>query len=117
MAAVTTKLTISSHHTLVSADGPHQGRWICCYSNSWAEELKAVVTESGGECVLDEFGSVLCALADSGSEDVDVAVAAAVAGCAPPGSGCPWWQTPGIGSTASPLGSRHKPCPANARQT
>lgn len=124
MAAATTKLTISLHHTLASAQGSHRGSWICCYSNSRAEELRAAVTESSGRCVLDVFGfgSVPGEQAGSGSgsemEDAAAAAAAAAAaGCEPPGSGCLWWQTPGTGSTASPPGSHRKPCPAIALQT
>lgn len=115
MAAATTKLTIKSRHTLAPAEGPHRGRGICCHSNSWVEELRVAVTESGGGCVLDvfEFGSVLRVLAGSGCGTEDVAAA----GCAPHGSGCLWWQMPDIGNIASPPGSRHKPCPVSALQT
>lgn len=77
------------------------------------------VTESGGRSVLDVFGfgfgSVLRALAASGSGTEDVAAAAA--GCAPPGSGCLWLQTPDTGSTASPPGSHRTLCPLSARRT
>ncbi len=117
VAAATTKLIISLHHTLASTEGPHGGSWISCHSNNRVEKLRVAATEPGGGCVLDvfEFGSVLRALAGSGSGTE--AVAAAAAGCAPPGSGCLWWQTPDTGSTASPPSSRHKLCPSSALQT
>ena len=79
--------------------------------------MAVTVSVSGGRCVKDVFGfgSVLRALAVSGSGTEDVAAVAA--GCAPLGSGCLWWQTTDTGSTASPPGSHRMPCPLSALQT
>lgn len=104
--------------TLQHQHWDHTGEsWTCCHSNSWEDELRVAVTESGGRRVLDVFGfgSVLGAPAGSGSGTEDLVAAAA--GCAPPGSGSLCWQKPDTGSTTSPPGSHHKPCPMIAPQT